>query len=265
MITVRRTSGGSKKPVKKRAGRPTNESVAREMGPDNVKELPDGPSDASGLTPRQRRILEFIEETVATRGYPPSIREMGDAVGLASPSSVTHQLKALEAKGFIHRDPNQPRALKVVLPTKAEPIRTAAPDDEIDQTDMNDWAPAPVQVPMLGRIAAGAPILAEEQVEQVMPLPRQLVGEGTLFMLEVHGDSMVDAAICDGDFVVVRQQPAANNGEVVAALLDGEATVKTLRRSAGQVWLIPHNPSYQPIDGNQATILGKVVAVLRRI
>lgn len=267
MITVRRTPSGGPNQPRRRAGRPTDESVARELGLDNVTELPDGPSDHAGLTPRQRRILEYIRTTVESRGYPPSIREMGDAVGLASPSSVAHQLKALEAKGLIHRDPNQPRALSVVMPetiARPEPVPAAAAE-QADPTDVNDWLPAPVQVPVLGRIAAGVPILAEQQVEQVMPLPRQLVGEGTLFMLEVRGDSMVDAAICDGDFVVVRQQPSANNGEVVAALLNGEATVKTLRRTAGQVWLIPHNPSYQPIDGNNATILGKVVAVLRRI
>lgn len=260
MITVRRANQDA---AKRRAGRPTNESIAREMG--SVSELPDGPDDAAGLTPRQRRVLEFIQQTVDARGYPPSIREMGEAVGLASPSSVSHQLKALEAKGFLRRDPNRPRALEVILPEATSPLTAASPDDEGDVTGVRDAHPAAVPVPVLGRIAAGAPILADEQVEQVMPLPRQLVGDGTLFSLEVRGDSMVDAAICDGDYVVVRQQPTANNGEIVAALLDGEATVKTLRRTPGQVWLVPHNPAYQPIDGNQATILGKVVAVLRRI
>ena len=120
-------------------------------------------------------------------------------------------------------------------------------------------------MPLLGRIAAGGPILAEELVEDVFPLPRELVGEGTLFLLQVKGDSMVDAAICDGDYVVVRQQPDAVNGDIVAALIDGEATVKTFRRTPGQVWLIPHNPAYEPIDGNHAAILGKVTAVLRRV
>ncbi len=229
----------------------------------SISELPDGPSDASGLTPRQRRILEYIRQTVDERGYPPSIREMGDAVGLASPSSVSHQLKALEAKGFLRRDPNRPRALEVILPDA--PAAPAPAVESADATNERDHQPTAVAVPVLGRIAAGAPILAEEQVEQVLPLPRQLVGEGTLFSLEVRGDSMLDAAICDGDYVVVRQQPTADNGDIVAALLDGEATVKTLRRTPGQVWLMPHNPAYQPIDGNKATILGKVVAVLRRI
>ncbi|GAA2183483.1 transcriptional repressor LexA [Brooklawnia cerclae] len=236
----------------------------------SISELPDGPADPDGLTPRQRRILEFIQATVESRGYPPTIREMGEAVGLASPSSVSHQLKALESKGFLRRDPNRPRALEVRLPAprpSSENILAGVPDpdDPADPTDMADAFPVAVQVPLLGRIAAGAPILAEEQVEQIMPLPRQLVGDGTLFMLEVRGDSMVDAAICDGDYVVVRQQPSADNGAIVAAMIDGEATVKTLQRTPGQVWLMPHNPAYQPIDGNQAVILGKVVAVLRHV
>ena len=259
MITTRRANQGAKQG---RAGRPTNESVARAMG---IAEVP-GQDDASGLTPRQRRILEFIQQAVETRGYPPSIREMGDAVGLASSSSVSHQLKALESKGFLRRDPNRPRALEVILPERQQ----ASTDVELgtnqpDSTDILDAFPAAVQVPVLGRIAAGAPILADQQVEHVLPLPRELVGEGTLFSLEVRGDSMVEAAICDGDYVVVRQQPTANNGEIVAALLDGEATVKTLRRTPDQVWLLPHNPAYQPIDATGATILGKVVAVLRRL
>lgn len=231
-----------------------------------VAELPDGRDGTSGLTLRQRGILEFIKKTVEARGYPPSIREMGEAVGLTSPSSVSHQLRMLEAKGYLRRDPNRPRALEVILPegsTAASPVPVVG--QEVDPTDVRDAFPTAVNVPVLGRIAAGAPILAEEQVEQVMPLPRALVGEGTLFSLEVRGDSMVEAAICDGDYVVVRQQATANNGEIVAALLDGEATVKTLRRTPGQVWLVPRNSAYQPIDGNDATILGKVVAVLRRI
>jgi repressor LexA len=136
---------------------------------------------------------------------------------------------------------------------------------EQDDTGVNDAYPAPVHVPVLGRIAAGGPILAEERIEDVFALPRQLVGEGTMFLLEVRGDSMIEAAICDRDWVVVRQQPTANNGDMVAALLDNEATVKTFKRQDGQVWLMPHNPAYDPIDGNHAAILGKVVAVLRKI
>ncbi len=227
------------------------------MARSKITSLPDGPADASGLTNRQRRILEVIQESVAAHGYPPSIREMGQAVGLASPSSVAHQLKTLEAKGFLRRDPNRPRALEVRLPDD--------PFSEPDPTGSGDAAPTAVNVPVVGRIAAGGPILAEEVVEDVFPLPKQLVGEGELFLLEVKGESMVDAAICDGDWVVVKQQPTANNGDIVAALLEDEATVKTFQKLPGQVWLLPQNPAYDPIDGNYAKILGKVVAVLRRV
>ncbi len=136
---------------------------------------------------------------------------------------------------------------------------------DFDETGVGDAYPEPVHVPLLGRIAAGGPILAEERIEDVFALPRQLVGEGTMFLLEVRGDSMIEAAICDGDWVVVRQQPTAINGDIVAALLDNEATVKTFKRTGDQVWLMPHNPAYDPIDGNHATILGKVVAVLRKV
>jgi repressor LexA len=297
-----RTNPGKPRP---RRGRPRASDVAALMSQDSsVSSLPDGPADSHGLTPRQRRILEFIRDAVEARGYPPSIREMGDAVGLASSSSVAHQLKMLEQKGFLRRDPNRPRALEVLLPHQglptaetrerqvpsttgagqggsrapevlvrppfgerlvtAGPIPTP-PTQPFDETGMGDAYPAPVHVPVIGRIAAGAPILAEERVEDVFALPRQLVGEGTMFLLQVSGDSMIDAAICDGDWVVVRQQPTADNGDIVAAMLDTEATVKTFRRTEGHVWLIPHNAAFEPIDGNEATILGKVVAVLRRL
>jgi len=239
-----------------------------------VRELPDGPADAAGLTPRQRRVLEVIRAALQLRGYPPSVREIGEQVGLTSSSSVAHQLKTLEAKGFLRRDPRRPRALEVLLPgpeaapaapaTATQGAAPAAPTP-YDETGSGDARPAATYVPVVGRIAAGGPILAEERVEEHLPLPRQLVGDGTLFVLEVHGDSMVDAAICDGDYVVVRQQPDAENGEIVAALLDDEATVKTLRRRGGTAWLMPHNPAYEPIDGTDATILGKVVTVLRRV
>ncbi len=219
----------------------------------NVRELPDGPPDATGLTPRQQRVLAVIRESLQTRGYPPSMREIGERVGLTSSSSVAHQLRTLEEKGFIKRDPNRPRALSV------------SGAEAQDETGINDQHPSPTYVPVLGRIAAGGPILAEERVESVFPLPKELVGEGTLFLLEVAGDSMLDAAICSGDYVVVRQQPTAENGEIVAAMIDGEATVKTLQRKGGQVWLLPHNDAYEPIDGTHATILGKVTTVLRRV
>ncbi|HSE69770.1 MAG TPA: transcriptional repressor LexA [Nocardioidaceae bacterium] len=224
-----------------------------------VAELPDGPPDASGLTPRQQKVLSVIRDSIERRGYPPSMREIGERVGLTSSSSVAHQLRTLEEKGFIKRDPNRPRALQVFAPHEAPD--TAA----VDETGSGDARPAASYVPLVGRIAAGGPILAEERVEDVFPLPKALVGEGTLFLLEVVGDSMIDAAICNGDYVVVRQQPDAENGEIVAAMLDGEATVKTLQRKDGKVWLLPHNAAYDPIDGTEATILGKVTTVLRRV
>jgi repressor LexA len=223
--------------------------------------LPDGPPDSSGLTPRQRRVLEVIRDSVDRRGYPPSMREIGDAVGLTSTSSVSHQLTTLERRGYLRRDPNRPRALEVRLPDGVEP------DGSTDAFEP-EWRanrPAAAYVPVVGRIAAGGPILAEQSVESVFPLPRELVGEGTLFLLKVSGDSMIDAAICDGDWVVVRQQAVAESGDIVAAMLDGEATVKTFKRRGGRIWLMPHNPAYEPIAGEFATILGKVVSVLRRV
>ncbi|HPU12756.1 MAG TPA: transcriptional repressor LexA [Aeromicrobium sp.] len=217
--------------------------------------------DMTGLTKRQRRILVFLKNHIDSHGYPPSMREVGAACELASTSSVSHQLRMLERKGFIRRDPNRPRALEVYLPD-SKPTMRQRPSDE---TGSGDAAPAPALIPMVGRIAAGGPILADERVEEVMPMPRSIVGEGTLFMLEVKGDSMIDAAICDGDFVVIRQQDVAENGEIVAALIDGEATVKTLDRRDGQVWLLPQNKSYSPIDGTNAAIIGKVTAVIRKV
>jgi len=204
------------------------------------------------LTARQQQVLEIIDRSMRDRGYPPSVREIGEAVGLTSTSSVAHQLRALERKGFLRRDPNRPRAVGV-LPTEIDPGM-----DPIHK-------PTPAYVPMVGRIAAGGPILAEESIEDVFPLPREIVGEGELFLLKVVGDSMVDAAITDGDWVVIRQQPTADNGDVVAAMIDGEATVKTFKRTADHVWLMPHNAAYEPILGDEASILGKVVAVLRRL
>ena len=224
-----------------------------------VHDFPDGPADEDGLTARQRRVLEVIRDSVERRGYPPSMREIGEAVGLTSTSSVSHQLAALQRKGFLRRDANRPRAVEVRQPGSDRPTRP------YDETGAGDDRPAPAYVPVVGRIAAGGPVLAEQAVEDVFPLPRQLVGEGTLFLLQVRGDSMVDAAIADGDWVVVRQQPVAENGEIVAAMIDGEATVKTYRRRDGQVWLLPHNPAYEPIPGDEATVLGRVVAVLRRV
>jgi repressor LexA len=224
-----------------------------------VTDFPE-PAEAPGLTPRQRRILEVIRDSVERRGYPPSVREIGEAVGLASPSSVAHQLSALQKKGFLRRDPNRPRAVDVRPPDDVHAAVEAR-----DEAELRAARPTPAFVPVVGRIAAGGPILAEQAIEDVFPLPREIVGEGELFMLKVVGDSMIDAAICDGDWVVVRQQPVAENGEIVAAMIDGEATVKTFRRRDGHVWLLPHNPAYAPIPGDEATVLGRVVTVLRRV
>jgi repressor LexA len=209
-------------------------------------------ADPAGLTARQQRVLEVIREWLDRFGYPPSVREIGEAVGLTSTSSVAHQLRALERKGYLRRDPNRPRAVGV------RPL-----DDEPEVGSAQ--RPAPAYVPVVGRIAAGGPILAEQAIEEVFPLPKEIVGEGSLFLLKVVGDSMIDAAITDGDWVVVRQQPTAENGEVVAAMIDGEATVKTLKLRDGHIWLMPHNEAYQPIPGDDSTILGRVVAVLRRL
>ncbi|MEB4615913.1 transcriptional repressor LexA [Leucobacter sp. M11] len=208
------------------------------------------------LSEKQRAILEFIARQVAAQGYPPSMREIGDAVGLSSLSSVTHQLNQLELGGYIRRDPNRPRALEVLT----EVVETVALD-EAGAVQADEAA----LVPLVGRIAAGVPITAEQQVEDVFPLPRQVVGGGELFMLKVIGDSMVDAAICDGDFVVVRRQPTAENGDIVAAMLDEEATVKAFRQRDGHTWLLPRNSAFEPILGDEAQILGKVVAVLRSV
>ncbi|WP_432246636.1 transcriptional repressor LexA [Streptomyces sanyensis] len=207
-----------------------------------------------GLTARQAAIVAFIEQTVARKGYPPSMREIGEGVRLRSTSSVAHQLMALERKGFLYRDPHRPRAYRVRSDQHAD-----LPDAPVGMT------PEAVQVPLVGRIAAGTPILAEELVEDVLPMPRHLVGEGQLFALTVVGDSMIEAAICDGDIVTVRKADSADHGDIVAAMLDGEATVKRLRRENGRVWLMPHNAAHEPIPGDDAVILGKVVAVLRAL
>ena len=227
--------------------------------PKPIRSRGDAPADerTSGLTRRQRLVLETISDIVAARGYPPSMREIGDAVGLTSSSSVAHQLQTLERKGFLRRDPKRPRAMEVVMP---EADGTPAPPPAPAET-----ASSSVSVPLVGRIAAGLPITAEEQVEDVFTLPERLVGGGDLFLLQVVGDSMIDAAICDGDWVVVRTQSTAEKGESVAAMIDGEATVKTFVQRDDHVWLMPHNPAFAPILGDHAEILGKVVAVLRSV
>jgi repressor LexA len=231
----------------------------------DVHTFPDpADTESTALTPRQRKVLEVIRDWVERFGYPPSVREIGDAVGLTSTSSVHHQLRALERKGYLRRDPNRTRAVDVRAPEEVVPGSGAGEAPEVTE-ELRALRPSPAFVPVVGRIAAGGPILAEQAVENVFPLPREIVGEGTLFLLTVSGDSMVEAAITDGDWVVVRQQSVAENGDIVAAMIDGEATVKTFKRRDGHVWLMPSNPEYQPIPGDEATILGRVVAVLRRL
>jgi repressor LexA len=249
--------------VRRSTGSPTTEGHGGGTGGDtadtgagaDIRTFPE-PQDGAegpGLTERQRRVLEVIRDWLDRFGYPPSVREIGEAVGLTSTSSVAHQLRALERKGYLRRDPNRPRAVGV-LP----------PDPDSDDM-MVGPRPKPAYVPVVGRIAAGGPILAEQAVEDVFPLPKEIVGEGSLFLLKVVGDSMVGAAITDGDWVVVRQQPTAENGDIVAAMIDGDATVKTFKRKDGHVWLMPHNPLFEPIAGDEASVLGRVVAVLRRL
>jgi len=214
------------------------------------------------LSEKQLAILEVIQRAVATQGYPPSMREIGDAVGLSSLSSVTHQLNQLELSGYLRRDPNRPRALEVLIELDiADPNREGMAVVSDNPTPIGDAA----MVPLVGRIAAGIPITADQQIDEVFPLPRQLVGKGNLFMLKVVGESMIDAAICDGDWIVVREQHDAENGDIVAAMLDDEATVKVFQRRDGHTWLLPRNTEFAPILGDHATLLGKVVAVLRSV
>ena len=265
--TTTGTSGTDMPRPKGRPGRKPKGSV-----PVVTLETPDKPDPDHVLTWRQRKVLQVIRESVQKRGYPPSMREIGEAVGLTSTSSVSYQLSTLQKKGYLHRDVGRPRTVEVRLPghpaVRPEPGRPEPERTEDEPTDfpgIDIASQEAAYVPLVGRIAAGGPILAEQHVEDIFPLPRQLVGEGTLFLLKVAGDSMINAAIADGDWVVVRQQEDAENGEIVAAMLDGEATVKTFKRSDGHAWLIPHNPAYTPILGDEATILGRVVAVLRRV
>jgi repressor LexA len=227
------------------------------------------PEDLTGddLTERQRRIMQVIEESVRSHGYPPTLREIGDATGLASTSSVSHQLISLQKKGYVSRGAGRPRSA-VVRPV---PDPGPAPSTEPDLAYRDLAAHKVMPVPLVGRIAAGPQILADQIIEDVFPLPQRLVGDGDLIMLNVVGDSMINAAIADGDWVVVRRESDVENGDIVAAMIesdtsaDGEATVKTFKRNDGHVWLIPHNPAYTPILGDTATIIGKVVAVLRRV
>ncbi|WP_105566847.1 transcriptional repressor LexA [Microbacterium halophytorum] len=209
------------------------------------------------LSDKQLAILEVIQRSIQTNGYPPSMREIGDAVGLKSLSSVTHQLGQLELSGYLRRDPGKTRAMEVLIDLPG----TAGENPADSAPQVGDAA----MIPLVGQIAAGVPITADQQVEEIFPLPRQLVGKGELFMLKVQGESMIDAAICDGDWVVVRSQGTAENGDIVAAMLDGEATVKVFRQRDGHTWLLPRNTNFEPILGDEATVLGKIVAVLRAV
>lgn len=207
--------------------------------------------DTSTLPLRQRQVLAAIRDSVVCNGYPPSTRQIATAVGFRSTSSVSKHLKSLEERGFLRRGDTVSRPVDVRLF-----LETASESSTDEDT---------VPVPVVGEIAAGAPILAEEHCEDTLMLSRDLVGRGTVFGLRVHGDSMIEAAICSGDMVVVRKQPEAQSGEIVAAMLDGEATVKVFRRRNGHIYLEPRNPAYSVLDGDEAVILGKVVSVMRRV
>jgi repressor LexA len=238
---------------------------------------PEKPDPDHVLTWRQRKILRVIRDSVQARGYPPSMREIGDAVGLTSIASVSYQLATLQKKGFLHRDGRRPRTMEVVLPVQrtasvtsgapGEPASAAPGEPGPERIPPRDL-PEPVYVPMVARLAPGVPVLADEQIQDVYPLPRQLVGDGTLFLITMAGDSMISAAIADGDWLVVRQlgeRDEAEDGAIVAAMLDGEAVVRRLKRSDGHVWLMAHHPGFFPLLGDSATILGTVVALLRRV
>jgi repressor LexA len=231
---------------------------------DGVRAQPPGKPDPDHvLTWRQRKILQAIRDSVQKRGYPPSMREIAEAVGLISTSSVSYQLSILERKGYLHRDVRRPRTVEVRLPDQP----TIRPDQGrgTEEIPGHPARPETVHVPLVGRIDPGGPLLSAQQIEEVFPLPRKLVGEGRVFMLRVAGDSMINAAIADGDWVVVHAQETADSGDIVAAMIDGEATVKTLKRSGAHVWLMPQNRDFLPILGDDAAVIGKVVAVIRQV
>ena len=234
------------------------------MTVDGVRAQPPGkPGPDHVLTWRQRKILQAIRDSVQKRGYPPSMREIAEAVGLISTSSVSYQLSILERKGYLHRDVRRPRTVEVRLPGQPTIPPDRGPGTE--ETPGRPARPETVHVPLVGRIDPGRPLLAAQQIEEVFPLPRKLVGEGRVFMLRVAGDSMINAAIADGDWVVIRAQETADAGDIVAAMIDGQATVKTLSRSGGHAWLTPQNRDFLPILADDAAIIGKVVAVIRQV
>ncbi|WP_366180096.1 transcriptional repressor LexA [Actinomyces timonensis] len=291
------TPHGSDRTTGERAGRPAARraegAAARERshrdgapsagGAEGARGAASGDHVLASLDERARAVYKAVRDAVVDHGYPPSMREIGQRVGLTSPSSVKHQLDKLERLGLVRRDPKRPRALEVIVPEEPGALAPAAAPGGPALAVPAPASPSPaalpmlpgvaegetVAVPLVGRIAAGSPILAEQEVEDVMALPRRLTGSGELFMLQVHGDSMIDAAICDGDWVVVRAQSDAANGEIVAAMLDdvdgASATIKVLSRKDGHQWLLPRNPDYAPIPGDDATIMGRVVTVLRAL
>lgn len=225
----------------------------------SIHTLPDNPSDNPELSARQVIVLQTIIDTVANQGFPPAMRDLLNASGLSSVSSIAHQLSALEKLGYIKRGSNKARGMEVLRNVDGSTF-------EANNSTSASSTDSTVSIPLLGQIAAGTGLIAEQNIENTMSLPREMTGYGDLFMLQVRGDSMIDAGIFDGDFVVVRQQPTANNGEIVAALInDEEATVKTFKKRDGQVWLMPHNPDFEPIDGNDARIMGIVVTVMRKL
>jgi repressor LexA len=244
--------------MSKTQGTPDDGAPDEDTLPDNVVSLPETPADSTGLSKRQKMILDFITATTTDRGYPPSVREIMNAVGLSSTSSVSHQLTVLKDRGFINKDATRARALEVRTP---EPTVVGIPEHLAE----DDLRPEAQYVPLVGRIAAGGPILAEQTVEDVFPLPRALVGEGELFMLKVSGESMIDAAICDGDFVVVRRQSTCNNGDIVAALIDGETTLKRFVMEKGKPFLRAENSEFPDlVPARELIIQGVLVALLRK-
>jgi repressor LexA len=246
---------------KNRRGRKPNQSE-----PAPVRPVPDKPDPDHVLTWRQRKVLQVIRDSVRQHGYPPSMREIAKAVGLTSTSSVAYQLGVLQDKGYLRRDVGRPRTVEVRLPGQPA-VRPPDPNPASAAGTSGGDSPVPeaVHVPLVRQVSPGGPVVAESAVLDVIPLPRQLVEQGTLFGLQVAGDAMIDAAIASGDWVVVREQHEVTDGDIVAVLIGGETTVRTFQRRDGHVWLISHNPAFAPVLGDDATILGRVVSVLRRL
>jgi repressor LexA len=227
--------------------------------PPVVTDPPAGPSHV--LTWRQRKVLQAIRDSVQRRGYPPSLREIAAAAGLSSVSSVSYQLATLQSRGYLRRDGGQARTVEVRLPGQP----AVRPDGEMAEATITGIpSQETAYVPLVGQVAAGRPVLAEQAIVDFLPLPRQLVGDGTVFLLKVAGDAMSTAGIHDDDWAVVREQPDLDDGDLVAALVDGEVTVMTFRRASDCGWLVPTNPAYRPVPGDEASMLGRVVALLRR-